>query len=335
MKVPYTCCRCGYTTDKKTNMHKHLFQKKKTCPGMVNDIELTEHIKNKILDNHIYKLPEKPAAPQIINNIQNNNKILYNNFAKQDVFNLLTKYHDYKGTNIMDFGTMVEDMFEDKGDKIDMTPANTGGLKYQMNRNDFINILDSLTKSKSIDQINILYTKQLAQISILDGDNWEHYMMEQGLARIVELVQRFYLDKYEFYLIRNAYHSNNAREKQHIHELLSDYYTFISCFDPHVKPYVIDKKNSEILYNTTDDNFYRDEHKSSDAVYSIQDEYTTFYKKKCESIKKAEKDKTKKVILTRLKTNIESNIKNVHSQLVSMFNMDEDFKQHIAPVLGA
>lgn len=42
---PYDCPRCGYQTCISTHMRDHLFKSKKPCPGIVNDIELTDEMK--------------------------------------------------------------------------------------------------------------------------------------------------------------------------------------------------------------------------------------------------------------------------------------------------
>jgi 5-methylcytosine-specific restriction endonuclease McrA len=53
-KHPYTCPRCEYNTSKKSDIHKHFYVLKKTCPAIKQDIELTDNIKQYILDNRIY-----------------------------------------------------------------------------------------------------------------------------------------------------------------------------------------------------------------------------------------------------------------------------------------
>ena len=55
----YCCIRCGYETDSKSHMHKHLFLKNTPCPQTKNNIELTDEIKQYILDNRIYLIPPK------------------------------------------------------------------------------------------------------------------------------------------------------------------------------------------------------------------------------------------------------------------------------------
>jgi hypothetical protein len=70
MIVPYTCYRCGYTTDLKGNIRTH-FDRKKKCPALVNRIELTDEIINDILINRIYQIPKKTISiPNVINNIE-------------------------------------------------------------------------------------------------------------------------------------------------------------------------------------------------------------------------------------------------------------------------
>lgn len=56
--------RCGYESDRKSNMRKHLFVKKNECHGVKQDIELTDDIKKYILDNKVYTLPLAPP-PQV------------------------------------------------------------------------------------------------------------------------------------------------------------------------------------------------------------------------------------------------------------------------------
>jgi hypothetical protein len=62
-KTLYSCIRCNYSTERKSNMFYHLYKMKKPCPGTKNVIELTDEIKQHILDNRIYKIPEEPKAP--------------------------------------------------------------------------------------------------------------------------------------------------------------------------------------------------------------------------------------------------------------------------------
>lgn len=58
-KPKYECIRCGYQTESKSHMQKHLLQKISPCPKLKNDIELTDDIKEFILKNRIYKITKQ------------------------------------------------------------------------------------------------------------------------------------------------------------------------------------------------------------------------------------------------------------------------------------
>ena len=60
---PYTCPRCGYTTQHRTSIRNHLFNKTKTCPALENDIVLTDDIREYILANRIYKVVVATPTP--------------------------------------------------------------------------------------------------------------------------------------------------------------------------------------------------------------------------------------------------------------------------------
>lgn len=56
-KQNYQCPRCGFETDRKTDMMRH-FKRKTGCPACVHLIELTEDVKAFVLQNRIFK-PEQ------------------------------------------------------------------------------------------------------------------------------------------------------------------------------------------------------------------------------------------------------------------------------------
>lgn len=62
MVDPYKCTRCGYTTRNKTNIKKHLYDKKMPCPSTKNQIDLTEEIKLEIITNRVYHIKKKETT---------------------------------------------------------------------------------------------------------------------------------------------------------------------------------------------------------------------------------------------------------------------------------
>ena len=57
--MPYTCIRCGYKVKHKSCMIKHFYSRQKICPAIANEIELTNELKEYILNNRIYKIPKE------------------------------------------------------------------------------------------------------------------------------------------------------------------------------------------------------------------------------------------------------------------------------------
>jgi len=53
-REPYTCPRCGYSTSHKTNIKNHFYNTKSVCPATKAVIDLTDNVKQHILDNRIY-----------------------------------------------------------------------------------------------------------------------------------------------------------------------------------------------------------------------------------------------------------------------------------------
>jgi hypothetical protein len=55
-RPPYQCPRCGYVTVQKAHMRRHLLLQN-VCPYIAGDIELTDHVKDCILHNRLYRPP--------------------------------------------------------------------------------------------------------------------------------------------------------------------------------------------------------------------------------------------------------------------------------------
>lgn len=61
-KELYTCPRCNFQSQYSTSIKRHLFELKKTCPATKNNIELTDEIKNYIIDNRILPTISPPEG---------------------------------------------------------------------------------------------------------------------------------------------------------------------------------------------------------------------------------------------------------------------------------
>ena len=85
LRPPYLCPRCGYNTPKKPHMRYHFYATKKPCQGIVRLIELTEEIKQTILDHRVYH-PPQPAAKKRKNPISKAlRKVVWNTHVQCDL----------------------------------------------------------------------------------------------------------------------------------------------------------------------------------------------------------------------------------------------------------
>ena len=79
--TPYTCPCCSYYTAKKTHMYRHLYELLKPCHKSENNIELTNEIKECIMQNRVYHIPKKTETQILIQQINTNPQI--NNFVNK------------------------------------------------------------------------------------------------------------------------------------------------------------------------------------------------------------------------------------------------------------
>jgi len=57
----YQCIRCGYHTRRKSDMRNHLYKMKKECQATKNNVELTDTIKECIINNRLVLNKERPT----------------------------------------------------------------------------------------------------------------------------------------------------------------------------------------------------------------------------------------------------------------------------------
>lgn len=321
MKQPYTCICCGYETIYKTAMNTHLYTKKKQCPKIINDIELTDEIKQYILDNRMYKIPAVPITAQVTNNINNTNNIInsnntvYNFIANMDTVEKITKYTEHKKIDIIDFTQNVEDKFSIKAKRLENNNFKYG---FELKNSDFLDIINEISyicNGKQIEELNILYDIKLNRFKLFEDGDWEEMLVEKGIKKIIIILQGALFDAYEFYLIININSDKSYQKKQELKELLQEYYKFIGCFG--VNPAVKDKSDGYILKDEEND------------IYDLSDKYWNLYKLEVDNLKTKEISTIKKEVLDIIKRNTIRNIDEMNKKVVELFQVDEIFKQKI------
>ena len=325
-KLPYTCICCGYEAIQKNDMRKHLY-KKKPCPQTKNIIELTDQIKDHIMKNKVYHLPEK-TPQQIINNTINYNNTINNLITNMDTADKLTKYISFNDHNLIDIDTKLEDKFKKNVQRLENNRPDQDLDKHVLF--EMIDQVCSLAHDGQMKDFNIVYDEKFNRLKLYDSSGvWEESILIVGIRNLLIKIQEYYFDPYERYLIRKirADDQLNGPRQMRMMEHLKDYYQFIECFD--IEPFVKNSINdTEILYNTDDDRY--------DCLAEFTEENTKLVHEFREKFKKI-KDNTTKSFVNDTKKNVidiikhisKKNVDELNKKVISLFNMDEDFKKII------
>ncbi len=313
--IPYTCPRCNYHTKDKFNMRNHLYKRKKQCPGSKNDILLTDEIKEKILENRIYKIPKKENIqnPQTIyNQTIINNNTMNNYINKLDTMDKLNKITEHKKIELMGLEFSIEDKYIREIKRLEKDVYKYG---FTLKEENFLNIVDTITNvADNFEHCNVLYDTDLNKLKLYKG-KWESFLLDIGVKELIQLIQDSYLYQYELYLLKKIYGQTgfiNYREIARYKESLEEYFRFIGIFD--VKPYCYEKMNCDILEN-------------DDEEYTIEEKCRNQYEKL--AIPKSEITKIKKIVTDLIKRNGKNNIKELNKLVIETMNIDEEFKECI------
>ena len=315
VKDNYTCIRCNYNTKLRSNMSRHLNLLKKNCPATNNDIELTDEIKNYILENRIYKIPKViNNTPQHIINNYNQNINYINNMDNMEKINKIIKI---KNIELMDLDDKIDYTYQSTVYKLKNNKFKDFQLKFQ----NIMEIIDEITTINDISQLNILYDEILNKIKIFCEGEWKSLLFEIGINDIIYKLQSIYLNSYECYLIRKIFNdSSNYRYAAELEDSLMDYYKFLAWFD--ILPYVYEKNNNKILYNN-DHDLFRNMCDNFDISNIYFDKYNIILSK----INKTEQNKVKRGIENIIRKNTKSFFLDLNKKLLDSFNNDNEFKQ--------
>lgn len=276
----YICPRCGYCTPKKPRIFDHLYKRKKTCPYKSNDIELTNEIKQSVLDNHVYKIKGKNkinngTINKIINNIDNIDNITNNNiniFLNLDPIQKMNHHHKAINNTLLPIGDIISMLYEN-----DIIELDDGIGNHLYSHEHLIETVNNVTQLRDKHKFTdcILIHEKDKQNTLCFNDKqtilpaWESIDNDKSGRNIVEIIQAHVWNNYEFYLIRKLEKNNNV-DNEDIKRHLYLYYKFISCFD--LNPHVCDAANdNEILYNIDDTEF------NDNNLDSIKRKYIKLY----------------------------------------------------------
>jgi hypothetical protein len=324
MTISYICSRCEYSTDFKGNMRTH-FSRKKKCPITENGIELTNEIKEYILENRIYHIPKqtKIPKPQTIINIQNNNTM--NNFIKNmDNMDKLKKYINY---NDIDLLSLEDDMDNKFSARVNKLEGNKFKFGYDIDENRLFDIIEEICKIRRGDfkELNIIYDDKMKELNLFISGSWETLILERGLREIISLLQDYFLNFYEKYLIRKIYLEVNEQEKMKYREDLEKHYKLLGCFD--LPPYIKNKNDLEILEKYYQENADYFDDKDEKEKYILEEKWMKLYNNTVDNTKKCEINKIKKNIIDILKNNTKRNIKELNVKIIDLLKIDKEFEE--------
>jgi hypothetical protein len=319
-KVPYQCPRCGFTSDRKDNVRQH-FGKKKLCPALDNDIELSDVIKEYVLNNRIYKIEEVKQPTQIINNYNTMN----NYIANIEPCTKLNDFISYKQIELLPFERTVEERFSSTRKKLEQGKGN-----HEYTIEDIFELIDNVTRvnNGNFNDFNIMYDANDKKLRLYESGDWQEYFTNKGMRMIVQYMQDYLLHQYECFLIRKIEKGANAFQKTELKNMLRDYYKFLAVVD--VKPYVHERNNNQILYNSDTDEYWDGPSDFCNLeAHSLSDTYMTLYTNVKDNLTNREKDCQKKELLDLLKRNTQRNINELNKSMLSLINVDDEFKQKV------
>ena len=307
----YTCPRCGYHTSRKECMRRHLYQNKRPCPTTSHDIDLTDDIKQYILDNRIYKVPTPQQPPTLVQSINTYNTM--NNFvANMDTMDKLSTYLKFTGTNPIPLEDRVDDMFSDRYAKLKNDQYLYG---YELSIEDIYDIIDEISQidsSKKIENLNVIYEETNKKVYVFDGE-WKQFRLKCAIKTLIHIIKSGYTNAYEAFLIRRLKNTSlSPFKKQQSKELLSDYYRFLAA--------------NEVLPGVNDDSASGDIDSLDDEV---REEYHEFYKSIQDKLTLGEKNKTFKEVVYILQRNTKKNVDDLNKKIIGLIQIDEDFKNNI------
>lgn len=307
-KDDYRCPRCGYTSDRKSNMRNHLYKKLKTCPGTREQIELTDAIKQHILDNKVYKPPKHTPQQVIINQINNTQQII-NCIAKIDPMHKLETYIEHTNIELLPFEDRIKEQYQNDMEKCET--INTSLIDFSLGTHDIMNIINTLTTPNGIDKLNVVYDKTPDKLWMYDDGDWENYAFEHGVNELIEKVQSTYLNKYEELLLDKYDHDKNFQERKRAEERLKEYYEFLVAFE--IKPLLVTCERKDILdYNS---------------------KYYSIYDKVLNKITFSHAKQIQKSVYHMVKTNCNTSIGELNRKMMDIICTDEDFKTKVLQML--
>lgn len=309
--LDYTCPRCSYKTRIKNDMRKHLYNRKKSCPGQTNQIVLTDEIRERVLENRVYDIKKESASEKCTLNL--NNFVI--GMDQHDKIDSILTFEDKKMLNL---GDKIELNNSYKIKKLDDRSYKYG---FQLDHNDFLELIDKTMEMSSnieIERMNLLYITELNKIAIFHDDEWKNYLFDIGLNKVISILINYYLVSYEKYMLYKIFVDKTvgAMECNAYKNQLNEYLKFLIVFD--IYPSCKEQTNEEYLSSF-----------KHEKDLFLSDFCMNRYHEQKILLNKSEIAKIRKHVGDIIKTNNGANIRLLNKYIINLAVNDELFKDHL------
>ena len=301
---------------------------KKKCPAQKENIELTQEIKEFVLANRIYKIPEVVPEHKTINQTINNYNMVNNFISSMDAFEKLKSYIDIKQVVLMSLDEQFEEMFSARARRMQ---------KLKPQHQCISHFYDTIDKTSRVPEdrpefFNILYETKFNKLRIYNDGIWQEFLPANGVAKILEASQLYWFNCYECCLIRHLVDpTNTGVAAAKCRESLEAYYKFIISFD--VQPFFRGKTNNKFLYPEEDVRYRHPEDITDPTVFSIEEQVAKIYDRVKKEISKADINRIKRDFTDIIKKNTQQNIDDLNKKCITEFNVDPDFRKRLLALL--
>jgi hypothetical protein len=300
-------------------LRNHFKNRKKLCEPKANDIALTNDVVEHVLKHGTYVSAQQPvvvASPTQVVNVTINQQIqaivTHNNVVNQfigslDVYDKVRTFLVHTSSALVPFDQHVERFYGDVVQRLQ------DGHDVRYRADDFLRMVDDVTRWSGMDGVNVLYNAKADKVHIYDEGEWRDFIWRLGIFRIVEIIKENLLDHYEFALVRRM-HSASVRGKQRCRESLADLYAFLAAFD--LTPAVIDHSDDYVLNDGEDDV----------GSFAISDEAQKMY----EDVRRRQAttgvNRLKREIVGIVKKNSASTVHDINRAVLQLFDANPTFR---------
>jgi len=269
------------------------------CPNVTN-IDLTDEIKNTILNHRIYHVPEPIQIPtKITTNITN--IVNMGTYAIDQVMMKLEK----DMPNFLD-----TKFFKKRRHNLLLHKNNENSEHWCPSIPDFLEFIMEFLENERYNQAFTLFIRT-HMLHLHDDDVWQTRPIHTGMKNVLSLLKVLILDAYEISLTRQLKHWKTRKEAL---GYLKEYYEFIQCFD--IKATFLEERRNDnlLLYNKNEIEYDNEEYSGYIYIEQLEKLWTetTF----------ANKDYKKQKITSQVKQIVSYHSDETFKALQGLMNID-------------